>query len=411
MKKINLSQRKEDILKNIRKLDISPSMYKNATEKYKHVGEYLLTHNIEAQIYPQGSFATGTVVRPYRNSQDASYDIDCICLLRYDKNKVSPEEVKNVVGDALKESQLYAVKLLPEDSRCWTLEYADINEIGFNLDVVPSVKVDNYTLNEIVLSGAPEELAELAISITDKKYDKYNWCNSNPRGYSQWFKEVNKPFQEHNREYRRQKLFEEYRDFYSSVEEIPVELERSSLQRVIQILKRHRDIYFSKIRKEQKKPISAIITTLVGKIGEANQNNLDILNYDVLELLKYVVNEIDVYSELLKRNQDDFNLLFESKSVVNKKDDRWTLLNPANPLDNLTDSWNKDNERAKLFFQWVRIIKSDFVESLEIDDDKFELLLENTLGSNLVKSSIDTKKYSVEPAATVIISTPKPYRR
>ena len=106
MKKINLSQRKEDILKNIRKLDISPSMYKNATEKYKHVGEYLLTHNIEAQIYPQGSFATGTVVRPYRNSQDASYDIDCICLLRYDKNKVSPEEVKNVVGDALKESQL-----------------------------------------------------------------------------------------------------------------------------------------------------------------------------------------------------------------------------------------------------------------------------------------------------------------
>ena len=48
-------------------------------------------------------------------------------------------------------------------------------------------------------------------------------------------KEVNKPFQEHNREYRRQKLFEEYRDFYSSVEEIPVELERSSLQRVIQM--------------------------------------------------------------------------------------------------------------------------------------------------------------------------------
>ena len=59
----------------------------------------------------------------------------------------------------------------------------------------------------------------------------------------------------------------------------------------------------------------------------------------------------------------------------------------------------------------MRIIKSDFVESLEIDDDKFELLLENTLGSNLVKSSIDTKKYSVEPAATVITSTPKPYRR
>ena len=33
--------RKQDLLKLIDGLDISPSMYKNATEKYKAVGTYL----------------------------------------------------------------------------------------------------------------------------------------------------------------------------------------------------------------------------------------------------------------------------------------------------------------------------------------------------------------------------------
>lgn len=412
-KKITLEQRKEDILKNIRKLDISPSMYKDATEKYNHVGEYLLEHNIEAQIYPQGSFAIGTVVRPFRNLKDVSYDIDCICLLNYDKNSISAEEVKNIVGDALKESKLYAERLLPEDSRCWTLEYAETNGIGFNLDIVPSIHADSYTIGEIISKGARGDLAELAISITNKDdNDEYDWCNSNPKGFTKWFKEINEPFLEYDRQHRREMLFEECRHVYASVEDIPDNLERSSLQRVIQILKRHRDIYFSKIKKEEKKPISAIITTLAGRVGETAKYNFDILSYDAVDLLKYVVGEIEIYAELLKKNQDEFNILFESKSIVNKKDDKWTLLNPANPLDNLTDSWNEDDERAKLFFQWVKKIKSDFVESLEIDDDKFEALLENTLGSNLVKSSIDTKKYSVVPAATTVItSTPKPYRR
>lgn len=397
-------QRKEDIIKLVKKLDLSPSMYKDATEKYKNLGEFLAQNDVPVDIYPQGSFATGTVVRPFKDSKDSDYDVDCICLLNRSKNEVTPEEIKNIIGDKIKSNEMYAKKLLPEDSRCWTLEYAEKDGIGFNLDVVPSIPADHRLINEIIAKGVRKDFADVAISITNKENDKYSWCDSNPKGYAEWFKEINKPFLEYNRSKRRQMLFESNREIFNSVEEIPEYIERSSLQMVIQILKRHRDIYFTKRRKEGYKPISAIITTMVGQISRTAQYNMD-----VLELLEYVVNEITIYSNLLKRNQKEFNMLFESKSILSKKEERWTILNPVNPFDNLTDSWNDDSDKAKYFFEWVKQIKLDFIDSLILDDDKFINLLENSLGSQFVKSNIDMKKYSVVPATSIILNTPKPY--
>lgn len=401
---LSKKERKEDIIRLVKKLDLSPSMYKDATEKYKNLGEFLSESDMHVDIYPQGSFATGTVVRPYKDSKDSDYDVDCICLLHMNKNNTSPEEVKNFIGDKIKSNEMYSKKLLPEDSRCWTLEYANKNGIGFNLDVVPSLPADYELISKIISAGVREDFANVAISITNKDNNKYNWCDSNPKGYAEWFKEINKPFLEYNRLQRRQMLFESNREIFNSVEEIPEYVERSSLQMVIQILKRHRDIYFTKRRKEGYKPISAIITTMVGQISRSAQHNMD-----VLELLEYVVNEIIIYSNLLRKNQKEFSLLYESKSILSKKEDRWTILNPVNPLDNLTDSWNDDSDKAKCFFEWVNQIKIDFIDSLVLDDSKFINLLENSLGSQFVKSNVDMKKYGVLPVTSSILNTPKPY--
>ncbi len=60
----NISERQKDILSIIRGLDISPTLYKNAVEKYQALGHFLNDNGLEAEIYPQGSFAFGTVVRP-----------------------------------------------------------------------------------------------------------------------------------------------------------------------------------------------------------------------------------------------------------------------------------------------------------------------------------------------------------
>lgn len=74
---INIKERQNDILKAIESLDITPSMYKNADEKYHALANYLSRHtDIALDMYPQGSFTFGTVVRPFKDDRDGSYDLD-----------------------------------------------------------------------------------------------------------------------------------------------------------------------------------------------------------------------------------------------------------------------------------------------------------------------------------------------
>ena len=63
---MNRVERQRDILKVIQSLDISPTMYKNAVEKYTALATYLEENGFAVSIYPQGSFAYGTVVRPLK---------------------------------------------------------------------------------------------------------------------------------------------------------------------------------------------------------------------------------------------------------------------------------------------------------------------------------------------------------
>lgn len=69
---------------------------------------------------------------------------------------------------------------------------------------------------------------------------------------------------------------------------------------MIQILKRHRDIYYYNIR-ENDKPSSAIITTLVARIGEFANPNLPLL-----ELLEFIIKELNIYSKLQVQDYSAF---------------------------------------------------------------------------------------------------------
>jgi hypothetical protein len=77
----------------IGKLDILPSKYQQAVEHYESVGKWLDEDNFKLQpynstIFPQGSFRLGTVIRPWRDGKDADYDIDLVCRLEINKNKI-----------------------------------------------------------------------------------------------------------------------------------------------------------------------------------------------------------------------------------------------------------------------------------------------------------------------------------
>lgn len=398
--------RQRDILKLIEGLDISPTMYKNATEKYKAVGTYLQDQGLTCDIFPQGSFSLGTVVRPYRESKEADYDLDFICCLSEQKEKTTARYVKNIVKDTLCKSEVYKEKIQDTEwDKCWTLKYAEVNGIGFNIDIVPGVSESDEIVQSMVSSRLSQEEAELAVAITDKRKQNYLWLTSNPRAYKNWFESINRPFLEYDRQNKRRVIFEKSRTVYNSIEEIPEGLERSSLQRVIQILKHHRDVYYCRIRKEDLKPTSAIITTICAEIAYGMDPSLN-----VFELLQAIANDFEIYSRNQTLTEEEFSRQYETKNTIRKSNGKWCIMNPVNPKDNLADSWNDNPEKAELFFKWVKVMKKDCLDSLQIEDNDFVALLENNFGRDYVKKSINLNDYaSVTP--TIITNTPRPWRK
>lgn len=362
---MDLKKRNDDLEKLVKRIDITATMYKNAKEKYEAIAKYLNNNGIEANIYPQGSFRMGTVVKPYNESSEKDYDLDVICNLVIPKKTTDPENVKNQIGKALKDSDLYKDKLLPEEDRCWTLKYAKIDgEVGFSLDIVPSVDEASEVINGVVGLGVSSDLASEAIAITTKIATNYHWDESNPKGYAIWFDEINKPFLEFNREERRTQYFTENKGMFASVEDIPSNLERSSLQRVIQILKRHRDIYYSRTKKWDERPISAIITTLCSKISSNAAKDLS-----TFELLGFVVKELKVYSELLDIGQDIFEERYAERKFIKKENKKWTVYNPVNPNDIYTENWTK--KTADTFFKWIDTVFIDVIENEEFGEKSY----------------------------------------
>lgn len=98
---ISKIERQKDVIGLFEKLDISPTMYKNAIEKYKSITTYLEAHGIDADMYIQGSFVLGTVVRSYSKDNNKGYDMDVVCKLRYSRSDITAKQARDKVRDIL----------------------------------------------------------------------------------------------------------------------------------------------------------------------------------------------------------------------------------------------------------------------------------------------------------------------
>lgn len=266
----NIPERQKDILSIISSLDISPTMYKNAVEKYHAITKFLNDYGIDADMYPQGSFAFGTVIRPNATNPSASYDLDFICQVRGSRVDYAPSELRQIIEEALSSSGIYGGKLTVY-KECFTIEYADVNDIGFTIDIVPATDETVENKNQLIKKSLEPALIETAIAIPKYNGERnYSWLTNNPKGLRAWFDAKNEPFLAASRSAYRERLFAANRVLFASVEEIPHELDRSALQRVIQILKYHRDVFYAKIEDGNEiKPISAIINVVIFEKAES----------------------------------------------------------------------------------------------------------------------------------------------
>lgn len=146
---LNLKQYNQFLEQVAADLDISPSKYQQAVERYNSVGKWLEDGDYpglsgQLKIYVQGSFRLGTVVHPLVEGKDADYGIDLVCELPTSKPETDPETIRSLIGDRLKENATYTRLLDKEGRRCWTLNYAEQDNIGFHLDVLPAIPDENY---------------------------------------------------------------------------------------------------------------------------------------------------------------------------------------------------------------------------------------------------------------------------
>ena len=326
----------------------------------------------------------GTTVRPYKEQKERNYDLDSICLYNKEENETTPNKIRTQLENWLESTEMYSSKLKTYE-RCVTINYADYGSLGFSIDVVPSALATDDTKTQMMSEGCLPEYVNTAIEVAEVNKDKPDrWISSNPQAYVKWFRDINEPFASEYRTERKRKIFESNKNIYNSEEDVPEYFNKSSLQMAIQLLKRARDVHFSKLgrEKEKLKPISAIISTIV---LDTAKRGLIPYSADVIEVIEIVLNELKTYSNYQRISEDRFKELYETKVTISKKGTKWEMWNPVNPKDNLVDGWNTNPERAKLFFEWILKLEKTILEILDENNINYERTIGNILGNKIVE--------------------------
>lgn len=389
-KELNEEQKEEfkDILESLgESLDITQTQFDNLVKSYKAVGDYLqndpVFESYKPIVTPQGSLRLGTIIQPINPNDDL--DVDLVYRLS-DKNPAwTQKDIKEKVGARLKGSDRYASMLeKKEGRRCWTLLYrerADNPKEKYHMDILPSVADNKYAERMRRLFSenfSASTVDQISIRITDKEAKDYatsthkeEWLKSNPDGYALWFA-------------NRCKADESVKLMAEAV--VPIgkyNKDKTVLQRIVQILKRHRDIMFRNDIDD--KPISIIITTLAARAYRGEK--------DLLEGLVNVVDNLE-------------------KSITNNARGEDVVANPVNPEENFADKWPMHPKRRENFYKWLDAVKKDVHEIL---DGENKIQIQNTMrrafGDDAVTRAssllVERRKTKLATGAAVLTSAGK----
>lgn len=358
-----------DLLENIGQvLDITKAQHELIEQRYTAVANQLSKEGSGLSIYkpeilPQGSFLLDTMIRPIM--EDDELDVDLVCRLTGKDIDWAQIHLKLAVKNQLLDNNENYKRMLDEEgNRCWTLIYADDK---FHLDILPALVGNNNHINLSERSYNKldkTDLDNISVRITDRREKNYSsdtnpnyWLKSNPFGYAAWFKEKS------NINTLKSVLLSE------SITPLPIyKKQKAPLLRVVQILKRHRDIMFGG---DCDKPISIIITTLAAKAYQKESNVIHALN-NILNIMHLQMKE--VYCLKLDKNI-------------------WWISNPVNEEENFADKWPSEKQKQDNFFTWLEKAKADFGALQNMDPTNAYRVLKNILGTRAVNEAVRNLGY------------------
>jgi hypothetical protein len=326
-------------------LDVSQTAYDQATERYKAVGRWLCADDsilcpFEPEIYPQGSFLLGTVVKPLSGDD---YDIDAVVQLRGSPGQWIPAQLKSAVAARLRENGDYRRMLQPEGRRCWTLRYAPTGANNFHMDLLPSVSIVDPANSDSLGTSLPPPTA---IAITNRVSPQhFEWRESDPKGYAEWFR------------VRTQMHRRGPRVIVAGIQSVPELSVRSPLQHAVLLLKRYRDVLFEN---DEHAPISVIITTLAAHAYGGEET----LEEALLAILARMPNGVE----------NRAGGLF--------------IPNPVRPNENFADRWHGDVRKQRAFLRWLDATKSLREELESTPPEQLLPRLDRLLGESSARTAM-----------------------
>jgi hypothetical protein len=311
--------------KIIAELELTFTQYNEAIKSYEAVAAVLkkIHPSLEIIIFPQGSMRLGTTVRPVRGDR---FDLDMVCLITLSGIIYPPEQIFNLVWDALGQDATYR-QLRRKKNRCIRLEYADGRK--FYLDVTP---------------GVPDWAKSSSLYVPDRELKV--WCPSHPIGFcDDWFKKAgaNLPTIRQPQPLSANRSSEfVFANSRASVEPMPEygAFEKSPLQRIVQMLKGDRNEYFQ--NDELHRPSSILLTTLT------THSYLHILKEPVSDLLEFVVKVVAKLPDYV-----------QAMGTAGFR--KFSVLNPVNSRENFAEGWTE--EHYLRFLTWHKRFR-DFLQKI-----------------------------------------------
>lgn len=319
-------------------LDLTDTQHKHIKSAYHAVGKYLSEGENPilngAMIYSQGSVRLNTTVKPKGSEQ---YDVDLLCYLPNASRSTGWAQVLNAIHERLNNHKTYREMLNPLP-RGYRIRYAG----DYHLDITPGID----------WSIAPtEENHPLLVPDTRLR----GWKESNPAGYATWFDNITEKLP---RFLTHMVACESFSDS-ASVRPLPDHTHKKLLNRIVQIFKRHRDVWAAGYGKDcvEAKPISVIITTLSAHAYSriCDQKKIYETDFDVI-----------------------LDVLYLMPKFIETSAGYYQVSNPSMPAENFAEKWNnpeggKGENLKNRFVMWHEAAVES-INEIAASDGEDELL-------------------------------------
>lgn len=333
-------------------LELTPEQRLRARAEYNALGQWLSQPGTtlgrsEPDVYPQGSTRIGTEVRPLSTADGDACEHDLDAVAEFRRGRPSAMAQYEALFQRLSENPRYRPHL-ERKNRCVRIDFPG----EFHLDVLPALPDD----------ARPETTC---IKIPDR--ERRDWTTSNPKGFAKWFEDQGAQARRQFEHRRRMSMLQKA---LAPLPELPTFREKPVLNRVVQLIKRRRDVVFMGA---ETAPRSIILTTLAAE---------------------YYDGEVALLPALI-------NVVAKMRAAI---DEAWPrrikVLNPTNPRENFADAWRNDDVAYQRFVDFVRGLESDLVALSQTTGlERVVRLLESLFGSAPVRKSYNVFREELRKAA------------